>query len=75
MLAVGILNATSMNFMTIASQLEKSAFITSITYIQLVYVMMIDLGYFKIKFDRYELLGATIIIIFNLSNIIYKLKN
>ena len=75
LIAVGILNCSSMNFMTIAQQLEKSAFVSSITYIQLVYVLFIDIGFFHIKFDMMELVGATIIVIFNVSNIVYKLKN
>jgi hypothetical protein len=33
LIVIGILNCSSMNFMTIAQQLEKSAFVSSITYI------------------------------------------
>ena len=75
LIAVGILNCSSMNFMTIAQQLEKSAFVSSITYIQLVYVLLLDIGFFQIKFDMMEILGATVIVIFNISNICYKLRN
>ena len=46
--SIGLLNASSMNFMTIAGQLEKSAFITSILQIMLVYALIIDILYFKI---------------------------
>ena len=75
LLAIGILNASSMNFMTIASQYEKSGFVTSITYIQLIYALAIDLTWFKTKFDLFEIVGAIIILIFNVSNICFKLKN
>lgn len=63
-----------MNFMTIASQYEKSSFVASMTYIQLIYALIYDLAWFKTEFDSLELLGAGIILVFNLINIGYKLK-
>lgn len=75
LLIIGVLNAASMNFMTIAMQLEDGAFVNSILYIQLVYALIIDLTYFEIKFNVYEIVGAAIILVFNIGSIVYKVKN
>ena len=75
LLAIGLINAIAMNFQTIAGQLEKSAFITSILQIMIVYALLIDISYFHIQFEMLELLSAGIIVFFNVSNIVLKLKN
>ena len=70
----GILNAISLNFLTLAFQNDKSAFIASIGYIMLVYAFLTDVLYFKTTFDVFELLGAFIILGFNILNIYNKIK-
>ena len=57
-----------------AFQNEKSAFIASIGYIQLVYAFLIDILYFKIQFDGLDIIGAIIIIVFNVLSIYFKIK-
>ena len=75
LLAVAINNSISMNFMTIASQYEKPAFITSIIYIQLVYVLIIDIAFFDVRFQYLELVGAIVVILFNAMNVTNKLRS
>ena len=70
----GFFNAISLNFLTLAFQNDKSAFIASIGYIMLVYAFLIDILYFKTQFDVFELLGAFIILAFNVLNIYNKIK-
>lgn len=74
LLITSIFNAISLNFLTMAFQNEKSAFMASIGYILLVYALIIDIFYFKIAFDIYDISGALIIIVFNVLSIYFKIK-
>ena len=68
------INAISMNFNTLAFQHDKSAFVSSVMLIQVVYAFMIDIFWFKTSFVAMELIGALIVVAFNGANIYNKIK-
>jgi hypothetical protein len=75
MLSAAFCNAVSMNCSTIAFQYEKSAFISSIMLIQSVYAFIIDITWFKTSFVTLEVVGALVVVLFNIANVHKKIQN
>lgn len=66
LMGCGILYSGSMVCRTIAFQREKSALMSMLNYIQVVYSLIIDLTIFNVHFTYRQILGATIVLGFNL---------
>ena len=70
----GIFSALNLTCLTVAYQNDKSATVSLLAYIALVYAFCADIFIFKHDFVNLELAGAGIITFFNLFTIIYKMK-
>ena len=70
----GIFSALNLTCLTVAYQNDKSATVSLMAYIALVYAFCADIFIFKQDFVKLELAGAGIITFFNLFTIIYKMK-
>ena len=63
-----------MTCLVIAYQNDKSATVSLLAYIALVYAFIADIVIFNLSFLAMELAGACIITFFNVLTIIYKMK-
>ena len=70
----GIFSAANLTCLVIAYQNDKSATVSLLAYIALVYSFVADVTIFKLSFVTMELVGALIITAFNLLTILYKMK-
>ena len=70
---IAVLNSLAMNLNTIACQYEKASFTSLLQYSLVVYAFMIDVTVFGVQFKQQELVGALIVLVFNLYAIINKL--
>ena len=70
----GVFSALNLTCLTIAFQNDKSATVSLLAYIALVYAFLADIFIFKHDFVKLELAGAFVITFFNLFTIIYKMK-
>ena len=70
----GLFSALNLTCLTIAYQNDKSATVSLLAYIALVYAFCADIFIFKNDFVSLEIAGAAIITFFNLITIIYKMK-
>ena len=70
----GIFSALNLTCLTIAYQNDKSATVSLLAYIALVYSFLADTMIFNHNFVELELIGAMIITGFNLVTIVYKMK-
>ena len=69
----GIFSALNLTSLTIAYQNDKSATISLLAYIALVYAFAADVWFFDHKFVLLELLGSAIILFFNVFTIWFKM--
>lgn len=69
----GIFSALNLTCLTIAYQNDKSATVSLLAYIALVYAFLADTMIFNHNFVFLELSGALIITSFNLTTIVYKM--
>ena len=70
----GLFSALNLTCLCIAFQNDKSATVSLLAYIALVYAFLADIFIFKASFVKLELAGAFVITFFNLVTIIYKTK-
>ena len=70
----GLFSALNLTCLTIAYQNDKSATVSLLAYIALVYAFCADIFIFKNDFVSLEIAGAAIITFFNLVTIVYKMK-
>ena len=70
----GIFSALNLTCLTVAYQNDKSATVSLLAYIALVYAFCADIFIFKHDFVNLEIAGAAIITFFNLFTIVYKMK-
>ena len=70
----GIFSALNLTCLTVAYQNDKSATVSLLAYIALVYAFCADIFIFKHDFVSLEIAGAAIITFFNLFTIVYKMK-
>ena len=69
-LIIAVLNAFGMNLSTLAQQYEKSAFVTLIGQIGIFYSYVADVAVFKTEFSIIEIVGALIVLVFNIIAIV-----
>ena len=69
----GIFSALNLTCLTIAYQNDKSASVSLLAYIALVYAFSADTIIFNHHFVPLELMGAVLITVFNLFTIVYKM--
>ena len=69
----GIFSALNLTCLTIAYQNDKSATVSLLAYISLVYAFLADTMIFNHNFVFLELSGALLITTFNLFTIVYKM--
>ena len=69
----GIFSALNLTCLTIAYQNDKSATVSLLAYIALVYAFLADTMIFSHNFVCLEITGALIITSFNLFTIVYKM--
>ena len=69
----GIFSALNLTCLTIAYQNDKSATVSLLAYIALVYAFSADTIIFNHNFVPLELMGALLITAFNLFTIVYKM--
>ena len=69
----GIFSALNLTCLTIAYQNDKSATVSLLAYISLVYAFLADTMIFNHNFVLLEISGALLITSFNLFTIIYKM--
>lgn len=74
LLLTGVFSALNLTCLVIAYQNDKSATVSLLAYIALVYSFVADVTIFKLSFVPMELTGALIITTFNLLTILYKMK-
>ena len=74
LIMTGIFSALNLTTLTIAYQNDKSATVSLLAYIALVYAFAADVMIFDYTFVFLELLGSAIITFFNLFTIIYKMR-
>ena len=70
----GLFSALNLTCLVVAYQNDKSATVSLLAYIELVYAIVADLIIFDQAFVPQEILGAAIIIFFNVITIIYKVR-
>ena len=70
----GIFSALNLTCLPVAYQNDKSATVSLLAYIALVYAFCADIFIFKHDFVNLEIAGAAIITFFNLFTIVYKMK-
>ena len=68
-MASALCNTINLFCLTLAYQMDNSAFVSLIAYIELVYAFCSDLTIFHVTFVPAELLGAAIITFFNIFTI------
>ena len=73
MLFTGIFSALNLTCLVIAYQNDKSATVSLLAYIEIVYAIVADLIIFDQRFVPMEIVGASIITFFNLLTIWYKI--
>ena len=73
LILTGIFSALNLTCITIAYQNDKSATVSLLAYISLVYAFMADTVIFSHNFAFLELSGALLITSFNLFTIVYKM--
>ena len=73
LILTGIFSALNLTCITIAYQNDKSATVSLLAYISLVYAFMADTVIFSHNFAVLELSGALLITSFNLFTIVYKM--
>ena len=74
LVGLSLVNAFGMNLHTIATQYEKqTSFLTLIGQMQVLYAFVVDVGVFKVRFNGYELFGAGLFLVFNLTAMVSKL--
>lgn len=66
MFGCALFNAFGMNLLTIARQSYKLAFVMIISYSTLVYAFIADMAVFDYKFNAQQLIGASIVLAFNI---------
>jgi drug/metabolite transporter (DMT)-like permease len=74
LIATGTFSAISLVFWTLAFQNDKSAFISSLGYIQLVYALLLDVLMFDVEFSYPEIIGSSLIVFFLVINVSSKLR-
>ena len=74
LLLTGIFSALNLTCLVIAYQNDKSATVSLLAYIALVYAFLADLTIFQLSFVPMEILGCFIITFFNVITILYKMK-
>jgi len=73
LILTGVFSALNLTCLTIAYQNDKSATVSLLAYISLVYAFMADTVIFNHNFAFLELTGALLITSFNLFTIVYKM--
>ena len=73
LIMTGVFSALNLTCLTIAYQNDKSATVSLLAYIALVYAFLADIVLFKHQFVILELLGAAIITFFNIFTIWFKI--
>ena len=73
LILTGIFSALNLTCLTIAYQNDKSATVSLLAYIALVYAFSADTIVFNHNFVPLELMGALLITTFNLFTIVYKM--
>lgn len=66
-------NAAGMVFSSIAWQTEKSAFIALVGYVSVIYSFIMDITVFDQQFQSQQMVGAVIVLVFNMTAIVYKI--
>ena len=74
LIVIAIFNALAMNLATIANQYEKASFVSLLMYALVVYAFIVDVAVFQTNFSIKEMLGAIIVLLFNLSAIFIKIR-
>lgn len=74
LIMTGIFSALNLTCLTIAYQNDKSATVSLLAYIALVYAFTADIVVFSHKFVFLELMGAAIITFFNIFTIWFKMN-
>lgn len=72
MFLTGLFSALNLTCLTIAYQNDKSATVSLLAYIGLVYAFLADVVIFDTTFNMVELTGAALITCFNIVTIIIK---
>lgn len=75
MFGCALFNAFGMNLLTIARQSYKLAFVMIISYSTLVYAFIADLAVFHVVFNAQQLIGAAIVLAFNVWAVVDKFIN
>lgn len=74
LIMTGVFSALNLTCLVIAYQNDKSATVSLLAYIALVYAFVADVTIFNLSFVTMEILGCLIITFFNIITILYKMK-